>query len=92
MAGAYWYVTGGQLMPTDDAYVEADKVGIATDVSGIVANVAVTENERVIAVQLLYLLDRRRFQIALRSAEADLAETVLTSDARKQDYRRALRK
>jgi hypothetical protein len=42
--------------------------------------------------QLLYRLDRRRFQIALRSAEADLAETVLTSDARKQDYRRALRK
>ena len=28
IAGAYWYVTGGQVMSTDDAYVEADKVGI----------------------------------------------------------------
>ena len=28
IAGGYWYVTGGQVMSTDDAYVEADKVGI----------------------------------------------------------------
>ena len=34
IAGGYWYVTGGQVMSTDDAYVEADKVGISTDVSG----------------------------------------------------------
>jgi hypothetical protein len=27
-AGAYWYVIGGRIMSTDDAYVEADKVGI----------------------------------------------------------------
>jgi membrane fusion protein (multidrug efflux system) len=32
IASAYWYVTGGQVMSTDDAYVEADKVGISTDV------------------------------------------------------------
>ena len=32
IAGAYWYVAGGQVMSTDDAYIEADKVGIATDV------------------------------------------------------------
>ena len=36
IAGGYWYVTGGRVMSTDNAYVEADKVGISTDVSGIV--------------------------------------------------------
>jgi membrane fusion protein, multidrug efflux system len=36
IAGSYWYVSGGRVMSTDDAYVEADKVGISTDVSGIV--------------------------------------------------------
>src|SRR5712672_2303283 len=36
LAGAYWYVAGGRVMSTDNAYVEADKVGISTDVSGIV--------------------------------------------------------
>src|ERR1700732_3978255 len=55
--GAYWYVTGGQAVPMDDAYVEADKVGISTDVSGTVAEVGVTENQRVQAGQILYRLD-----------------------------------
>src|SRR5689334_8357217 len=37
LAGSgYWYVTGGQIMSTDDAYVDTEKVGISTDVSGIV--------------------------------------------------------
>ena len=31
LAGAYWYVTGGEVMSTDDAYVNADKVGLSTD-------------------------------------------------------------
>src|SRR6202011_3474366 len=47
IAGGYWYVTGGQVMATDDAYVEADKVGVSTDVSGIVKDVDVIENQRV---------------------------------------------
>src|ERR1700722_2637003 len=45
--GAYRYVTGGRMMSTDDAYVEADKVGISTDVSGIGKEVDVTKNHNV---------------------------------------------
>ena len=47
--GGYWYVTGGQVISTDDAYVEVDKVGISTDVAGIVQAVDVTENQHVAA-------------------------------------------
>src|SRR5258708_20408224 len=47
IVGGYWYVTGGQVMSTDDAYVEADKVGISTDVSGIVGEIHVTGNQHV---------------------------------------------
>src|SRR5271167_2519619 len=47
IGGGYRYITGGQVMSTDDAYVEADKVGISTDVSGIVKGVDVTENQHV---------------------------------------------
>ena len=57
LAGGYWYVTGGQVMSTDDAYVEADKVGVSTDVSGIVKEVDVTENQHVEAGRVLYRLD-----------------------------------
>ena len=90
IAGGYWYVTGGQLMSTDDAYVEADTVGVSTDVSGIINEIDVSENQYVGAGQVLYRLDPRQFQIALDSAEANLAQTALTVDSMKVDYRRML--
>ena len=90
IAGAYWYVTGGQIMSTDDAYVEADKVGISTDVSGIVQNLDVTENQHVKTGQVLYRLDARQFQIAVDNARASLAQTALMIESMKRDYRRML--
>jgi membrane fusion protein (multidrug efflux system) len=86
----YLYVTGGRVMSTDDAYVQADKVGIATDVSGIVKEVAVTDNQRVEAGQVLYRLDPRQFQIAVDNAKANMAQTALSIEAMKQDYKRML--
>jgi membrane fusion protein (multidrug efflux system) len=91
IAGGYWYVVGGGVMSTDDAYVEADKVGISTDVSGIVQEVDVAENQDVATGQVLYRLDPRQFQIALDNARANLAQTQLTVESMKQDYRRMLR-
>ena len=88
--GAIWYVTGGQIMSTDDAYVNAEKVGISTDVAGIVKDVDVKDNEHVAAGQVLYRLDARQFQIALDNARANLAQTVLNIQAMKQDYQRML--
>jgi Biotin-lipoyl like len=58
IAGAYWYVTGGQVMSTDDAYVEAEKVGVSTDVSAIVKEIDVSDDQRVDAGQVLYRLAR----------------------------------
>ena len=88
--GGYFYVTGGQVMSTDDAYVQAERVGISTDVSGIVQGVDVKDNQRVEAGQLLYRLGPRQFQIALDNAKANLAQIALSIDAMKQDYKRML--
>jgi membrane fusion protein, multidrug efflux system len=90
LAGGYWYVVGGSVMSTDDAYVEADKVGVSTDVSGIVQEIDVTENQEVPAGKVLYRLDPRQFQIALDNAKANLAQTQLTVDSMKRDYQRML--
>jgi membrane fusion protein (multidrug efflux system) len=90
LLGGYWYVTGGKVMSTDDAYVDAEKVGISTDVAGIVQDVDVHDNATVKAGQVLYRLDPRQFQIALNNAKANLAQTALTIDAMKQDYKRML--
>lgn len=90
IGGAYWYATGGQVMATDDAYVNAETVGISTDVSGIVQQIDVTENQHVDSGQVLYRLDPRQFQIALDNAKANLAQTGLTIASMKQDYGRML--
>jgi membrane fusion protein, multidrug efflux system len=73
LAGALFvYATGGRYISTDDAYVHAGKLTVATDVSGIVANVAVTESQKVEKGQVLFTLDQEPFQIALAGAQANL--------------------
>jgi membrane fusion protein (multidrug efflux system) len=47
---AYRYVTGGQVMSTDDAYVNAETVGISTDISGIVQQMDVTAPQAQVAL------------------------------------------
>ncbi|PZM10740.1 HlyD family secretion protein [Rhizobium tubonense] len=72
VVGGYYYVTGGQVMSTDNAYVQADMVGVSTDVSGLVASIDVHENELVKKGQVLFRLKPDTFQIALEGAQAQL--------------------
>jgi membrane fusion protein (multidrug efflux system) len=88
--GGIWYVTGGQIMSTDNAYVNAETVGISTDVAGIVQDVDVHENQHVTEGQVLYRLDPLQFQIALDNAKANLAQAALTINSMKVDYKRML--
>jgi membrane fusion protein (multidrug efflux system) len=85
--GAYVYVTGGQVVSTDDAYVEADKVGISTDVSGIVKTVDVTENQHVAAGQILFQLDDQPFRYALDRANAQVGIVHDSLTALQANYR-----
>lgn len=85
--GGHTYVSGGKIMSTDDAYVNAEKVPISTDVAGLVQEVDVADNQYVTAGQILYRLDPRQFQIALDNAKANLAQSALAVDAMKQDYK-----
>jgi membrane fusion protein, multidrug efflux system len=70
--GLFAYVAGGRYVSTDNAYVHAGKLTVATDVSGIVANVAVHESQQVEKGQTLFTLDDEPFRIALAGAEANL--------------------
>lgn len=72
IGGGYLYVTGGQVMSTDNAYVQADQLGVSTDVAGTVIEVAVHESEAVKKGQLLYRLKPDTYQIALDGAKAQL--------------------
>jgi len=88
IAGSAWYVIGGRVMYTDNAYVNADKVGISTDVAGTVVEVDVHDNQEVAAGQVLYRLDALQFVIALANAKANRAQAALTLESMKRDYRR----
>jgi len=70
--GVFVYTTGGRYVSTDNAYVHAGKLTVATDVSGIVADVAVKESQKVDKGQVLFTLDQEPFRIALAGAEANL--------------------
>jgi len=87
IASGYWYVTGGRVMSTDDAYVEADKVGISTDVSGIVKEIDVTNNQRVENGQVLFRLDDLPFRLAVERAEAQVGNVRNDLNALKANYR-----
>jgi membrane fusion protein (multidrug efflux system) len=87
IGGGYWYITGGQVMSTDDAYAEADKVGVSTDVSGIVKDIDVTENQHVEVGQVLYRLDDAPFQFALDRATAQVGNVKDALNSLKANYR-----
>jgi membrane fusion protein (multidrug efflux system) len=56
----YDYVTVGRyLETTDDAYVKADSTLISPKISGYIAEVLVSDNEKVKAGQLLARIDDR---------------------------------
>lgn len=57
---------------TRDGRVSADVVGVAPDVSGLVAEVLVRDNETVRKDQVLFRIDPVRFQLALDQAAAAL--------------------
>ncbi|MDB5378633.1 MAG: hemolysin secretion protein, partial [Rubritepida sp.] len=56
IAAGYLYVEGGRIMSTENAYVRADMVGVSTDVSGIVKDIAVRENQTVALGDVLFRL------------------------------------
>ena len=78
-----------ELAPwTRDGRVRANVVVIAPDVSGLVTQVAVRDNQRVAKGALLFEVDRSRYELAVRQAEVALAAQQIAIDqARREDNR-----
>lgn len=85
--GGYEYVRGGAVMSTENAYVRADMVAVSTDVSGIVRDIAVHENQTVQAGDVLFRLDDLPFRLALDRANAQVGIVAASLDAMKASYR-----
>jgi len=74
---------------TRDGRVRADVVTVAADVSGLISDVFVHDNEKVSKGQQLFRIDQRRFQYALDQAKADVASRQVTLDQAKRDLDRS---
>src|ERR1700747_2097348 len=74
---------------TRDGRVRADVVTVAADVSGLISDVFVHDNEKVRKGQQLFRIDQRRFQYALDQAKADVASRQATLDQATRDLDRS---
>lgn len=74
---------------TRDARFSADVVAIAPDVSGLITEVDVKDNQLVKKGQTLFVIDRPRYQKALAEADADVAYyQALVAEKRREAGRR----
>ena len=75
--GAIMWLSSGQSVSTDNAYVQQDKVSISSDVTGRVVAVGPTESQAVKRGDVLIRIARRPFEIALAQADANVAAARL---------------
>jgi membrane fusion protein (multidrug efflux system) len=90
LAGAFFYLTGGRYVSTDDAYVQAARADISTEVSGRIAEIDVRDNQHVHKGDILFRLDTPRFTIAVADARAQLGAAMLKVPALRAVYRQRL--
>jgi membrane fusion protein (multidrug efflux system) len=85
-----FWLTGGVTVSSDDTYVDAAKVSLSTDVSGLVGTVDVRDNQHVTAGQVLFTLRPGTFNIAVANAQAQLAQARQDVMGAKSGYAEAV--
>ena len=87
---AGWCLFGGSgSVHTENAYIKADKLSLAAEVSGVIAEVPVKANQRVARGDLLVRLDETPFLLAIAEAEAHLGQVRNELLARRAEFSEA---
>jgi membrane fusion protein (multidrug efflux system) len=94
--GYRWFTEGRFIVSTDDAYVKADTSVIAAKVSGYVSAVAITDNSKVKAGDLLARIDDGDYKLAVDAArgkvdtqDAMIARITTQAEAQKSSIDQA---
>ena len=73
---------------TRDGRIRADIIQVAPDVSGLITEVDVVDNQQVKQGQTLFVIDQARYTLALQQAQATVQQRRATLDqARREDVR-----
>ncbi|AXB77222.1 efflux RND transporter periplasmic adaptor subunit [Novosphingobium sp. P6W] len=76
---AFWMWNHYERSPwTRDGRVRADVVRVTPDIGGLVTSVAVRDNQTVKAGDLLFVIDRPRYTLAVEQAQASVASAKAT--------------
>jgi membrane fusion protein (multidrug efflux system) len=82
----YIFLTGGRYVSTDDAYIQAARVNVSSNIPGRVVAVEVRENQFVKTGQVLFRLDPQPLDTALAESQAQLSAAKLQVDSLKAAY------
>ena len=86
--GWNWWEVGRFIETTDDAYVGGNVTPISPHIIGFIAEVAVADNQRVQAGQLLIRLDDRDMRAAADHAKAILEQRTAALSTLRAQYPR----
>jgi RND family efflux transporter MFP subunit len=86
--GWYLWLTYQESPWTRDGRVRAYVVNVAPDIAGAVIEVLVKDNQVIKIGDVLFTVDRARYQLALTDAEAAVAGARATADQREDEFKR----
>lgn len=96
IAGWNWYANVRDYVSTDDAYIDADRASISSDMPGRIVHLAVHEGDTVKRGQVLVVLDDSNLQAqeeqakaGLVNAEQGVALSKINLERAREDFQRA---
>ncbi|MEM9061738.1 MAG: HlyD family secretion protein [Pseudomonadota bacterium] len=90
IAGAWFYMSSGRYVTTENAYVKSDLVFVTAEISGRVTEVAIADNQPVAPGDLLFRIDRGRKEVERAMKDAELSAARQRVSALKARYRTKL--
>ena len=85
--GLFFYLSGGRYEATDNGYIQSGLVPVSANISGPVVAVAVHNNQRVKAGDILFRIDAAPYQAAVDEATAQLAAAETQVASTRASYR-----
>jgi membrane fusion protein (multidrug efflux system) len=76
-AGAFWYIKHSEFVTTDDAYVDAYKVTVSSQIPGRIVKLYIQEGDPVHQGELLVQLDSTDYEAKIKQARVNLDEAQL---------------
>jgi len=87
VVGLFFYLSGGRYQETDNGYLQSGLAAVSANVSGPVVAIAVVNNQRVKAGDVLFRIDPAPFQAAVDEAAAELASARTQVSSLRASYR-----